>query len=181
MKLISHLPPVLASVAEYRALCDTVEAELTRLRSMIESVRRELVISTAQDLGLEQWESLLSLTGDGSVAERRAAILSRTALSRPHTVEGLHRRLTALVGEHGYTLSVCGRTVKVTVSLEARGAYTAVATMLREFLPANVELTVELKLARNSELAGLTHDELSRYTHEMIRNEVATNGTNNQL
>ena len=181
MKLIHHLPPLLASVAEYSALCAVVEEELAQMRAMIETVRREQVISTAQEAGLSRWESLLALPGDGSLSDRRTAILSRVALSRPYTESALHKRLSVLLGEHGYTLAVTERAVKVSISLEAKGAYGAVCEMLREILPANVALTVEVKLTRNSELAGLTNDTLSDYTHEMIRNEVATNGANNIL
>ncbi|MBQ3055440.1 MAG: DUF2313 domain-containing protein [Oscillospiraceae bacterium] len=181
MKLIRHLPPVLASVAEYRALCDTVEEELGEMRAMIEAVRRELVISTAREVGLTAWEEMLLLSGDGSVEERRAAILSWVTLSRPYSISALNMRLTLLVGKHGYTLRVSDRTVKVTLSLEAKGAYGTVCKMLREFLPSNISLTVEIKLARYGELEELSHDTLSQYTHEMIRNEVATNGANNIL
>jgi len=181
MKLIRHLPPLLASVAEYRALCVAVEEELCTLRETVETVRRELVISTAQEAGLSSWEAVLLLSGDGSVEDRRAAILSWVSLSRPYSVSALHQRLSLLVGKHGYTLTVTGRTVKVTLSLEAKGAYAAVCKMLREFLPANVALTLDIKLARHSELEALPHDALTQYTHEMIRNEVATNGANNEL
>ena len=180
MKLISHLPYTLAAVPEYAALCETVEEELTLLREQIEAVRRELVISTAQEAGLSAWEATLALSGVGSVPERRAAILSRVTLARPYTVSALHERLCALVGEHGYTLDVDGGTVTVTVSLEARSAFSAVCTMLRETLPANVALSVTVKLTRNREL-NLSHETLSAYTHDMIRNEVATNGENNTL
>lgn len=180
MNLIRHLPYTLAAVPEYAALCETVDEELTLLREQIEAVRRELVISTAREAGLSAWEEVLALSGDGSVSDRRAAILSRTGLSRPYTVSALHERLSALVGESGYTLDVDGRTVTVTVSLEAKGAFSAVCTMLRETLPANVAVEASVKLTRNAELT-LRHADLSAYTHEMIRNEVAVNGTNDTL
>ena len=181
MKLIYHLPPMLRAVREYAALCDTVECELSALRRGIESVRRELVISTAEDLGLCAWERILSLMSEGSLSDRRAAILSRVGTSAPYTEARIRERLTSLTGEHGYTLECEGMRVSVTVSLEAKGAYDAVCEMLREMLPANVVLTVELKLTRNAELSALSYAALSEFTHDMIRNEVATNESNNQL
>lgn len=181
MRLQEHLPPLLRGVAEYAALCEAVEAELTALRTGIEAVRRNLVISTAEEEGLSRWEEMLSLYGGGSLADRRSAVLARTARELPYTMETLHHRLRGIVGEHGYVINASGMSLHVLLSLEAQSAFSAVCEMLRDIVPSSVSVTVEVKLTRYQELTPHTHGEFSQYTHEMIRNEVATNDDNNPL
>ena len=175
MKLIEHLPPRLQMVAEYRALCAAVEEELTALRAGVESVRRNLVISTAEEEGLSRFEGQLGLSGGGSFSDRRAALLAR-AIELPYSVQTLENRLRIMVGEHGYRIQFDGRALKVLISLEAKGAYRAVCETLRAIVPSNIPITVEVKLTTHRELVGFTHKTLSEYTYEEIRNEVATNG-----
>ncbi len=178
MRLIEHLPPRLRMVAEYRALCAAVEEELSTLRTGIEAVRRNLVISTAEDEGLSRFESAFGMVGDGSFADRRAAILARS-VSLPYSLGKVEERLRTMVGENGYQITLRGAHLDVLISLEAKNAYRAVCATLREVVPANVALTVRVKLTENRELVELTHAELARYTQEEIRNEVATVGRNN--
>lgn len=175
MKLNEHLPPLLQGVAEYQALCATVERELETLRAGISEVRRNLVISTAEEEGLSRLESALGLKSSGSFPDRRAAVLARM-VDLPYSAPRVHARLTAMVGESGYQLLIDGQKVKVLLSLEAESAYETVAQVLREILPANTAITVELKLTTHAQLAALTHQTLSGFTHEEMRNEVACNG-----
>lgn len=175
MKLIEHLPPRLRMVAEYEALCAAVEEELTALRAGIESVRRNLVISTAEDEGLSRFEDALGLVGDGSIPDRRAAILAR-ALDLPYSLENIKARLRAILGEHGCQITVENAKMDVLISLEAKGAYREVCETLRAIVPASVVLNVSVKLTTNGELNQITYGALSEYTHEEIRNEVATVG-----
>lgn len=175
MKLIEHLPPRLRMVAEYRALCASVEEELSSLRTGIEAVRRNLVISTAEDEGLSRFEQSLGITGGGSLSDRRAAILAR-AMELPYSLECVERRLKSMVGEHGCKITVDGARMEVLIGLEAKGAYADVCRTLRAIVPSNVVLNVSVKLTTNRELVGLTHADLARYTQEEIRNEVATVG-----
>lgn len=178
MRLINHLPPILQGVREYRALCDTVEAELACVRDGIETVRRNLVISTAEEEGLSRWEKELGLTKSGSDFDRRAAVLARKT-ELPYTFAKLESRLQTMVGEHGYALDFHGHTLRVLLSLEAKGAYDAVCDAIANLVPANIALSVSVKLTAHKELAELTHAFLADYTHEEIRNEVATSGGNN--
>jgi len=175
MKLIEHLPPRLQMVAEYRALCAAVEEELTDLRRGIEAVRRNLVISTAEDEGLSRFEQALGITGGGSFSDRRAAILAR-AIDLPYSLQSVETRLRCMVGEHGYKIEFHGRQMDVLISLEAKGAYREVTDVLRAVVPSNIVLNVSVKLTTNGELAGFSHASLSNYTQEEIRNEVATVG-----
>ncbi len=178
MRLIDHLPPILQGVQEYRALCDTVETELACVRDGIEAVRRNLVISTAEEEGLSRWEEALGLSKSGSKPDRRAAVLARM-VDLPYSLTRLKARLRGLVGEHGYTLALDGRTLHVLLSLEAKSAYDTVCNVIGNILPANIALTVSVKLTTHDELAALTHTALAVFTHEEIRNEVATSGRNN--
>lgn len=178
MKLIDHLPLILQGVAEYRALCDALEEEMISLRGGIEAVRRNLVISTAEEEGLSRWESALGISGTGSLSDRRAAILARM-VDLPYSLVRLRSRLIGMVGENGFVLHAEGLRVHILLSLEAQGAFSEVCRTIRRILPANIELTVEVKLTTNREIAGMTHAVLAGFTHEEIRNEVATSGGSN--
>lgn len=175
MKLKEHLPPLLQGVDEYEALCETVESELDRLRAGIEEVRQNLIVSTAEEEGLSRFERALGLVQSGSFADRRAAILARM-VDLPYSEPRVRARLAAMVGENGFQMLVNGQSIKLLLSLEAKSAFDAVSEVLRAVLPANTTLVVELKLTTNAQLAALTHQALSEFTHEEMRNEVACNG-----
>ena len=91
--------------------------------------------------------------------------------SPPYTDKYLEKRLNELCGEGYWRVHRDYDVYRliVEVSLDSVANTETVLTMVREIIPANMELDVRNYRSRHSELVVFTHDQLAAYTQDDIK------------
>lgn len=174
MKIINYYPEFLANIREYKQLGATEDTELTKLWEILDKIRNELYINTAENVGLERWESILGIVNTSDdVAFRRFRILSRlnsTSLT-------LNQRLSAIVGADNYKADYYFKEyrLKVSLTLDTKEYEKEVRRMLDEVVPANLLIDFGLLYNTHEILGRFTHEQLSKYTHQKIREDARLN------
>lgn len=177
-ELISYLPEVLRGVYEFRQLAAAEEAELSAADGELRAIAADSFIATLTERGCSRWEKMLGIAPKATddIEVRRFRILSKLNEELPFTFRGLKRQLAILCGEEGFTAKLDGERylLSVQVALTAKNQFDEVGRLLERITPANVEISIGLKYNQHALLARFTHGELSRRTHEHLRNEVMT-------
>lgn len=164
----------MANIREYKQLGATEDAELANIWEVLDRIRSELYINTAESLGLERWESILGIVNTSDdVAFRRFRILSRLN----STNFTLNQRLTAIVGADNYKIDYYFKEykLKVSLTLDTKEYEKEVRRMLDEVVPANLIIDFGLLYNTHEILGRFTHEQLSKYTHQKLREDAVLN------
>lgn len=176
-QLIEYLPEFLRDVREYKAiLTDGVQPEIEALFKAIERVLNNQFIETSDEYGVSRWEKMLGITPQSTYTldERKFTILTRMNEQLPYTMTSLSQRLENLCGKDGYSIALDANafTLSVGVALTAQSSLKDVSAMLENVVPANIVLNLHLIYEQNKTWNAFTHEQLSSYTHQELRNGV---------
>ena len=175
-KLQDYLPPILLETCEFPLLCLTGQAEIDALVAGADEVLASQFVLTAPLRGIERYERIYGIVPQDTdtLDERRFRILSKINTQLPYTLRALHRRMQALCGDDGYTLSIsyAQYSLTVKVALTAKRNLQAVQDMLAEVVPVNIVISCSLLYNQHQTLSRFTHAQLAAYTHDQLKNEV---------
>jgi len=170
-----YWPEFLARVREFSILADAEDAELETLRQAIDNILNDQFIETATDRGIARRESILGIVpyGDDTLETRRFRVAGKWLNRLPYTYRMLIERLNALLGEGKYVVELHKEpyTLRVLIELVVKRQFDAAKEMLREVVPANLSLTIELRYNQHQTLRPLTHGAMRAYRHIDIREE----------
>lgn len=160
--LIEYMPIFLKEVREFIKIFDAEDIEITSLKQKIDTITKEVAISTAEDYGLNRYEKIYNIENNVTdIEERRFNILSKINSTNCFTYNWLIHRLNDLVGEENYTIKLDYDNYILTI--EVLWIYKSIADTLRESLrkqlPANLEINVNLFQTEEMEsyFAGFVH------------------------
>ena len=174
-KLIEYLPKYVQDYAEIKAIMGAEQTSIEGAWTDAENVMNDQFIQDATENGVKRWESILNIIpkGNYTLDERKFTILARLNEQLPYTEESLRNILTSLCGPDGYTLKISTDTYELTVKLAIANENNVkvVSELLDKMIPANM---VKQVMMFNTYLIinGFTHEELSRYTHKQLREEI---------
>ena len=177
-RLLDYLPPILQPVRELRAICEGQRTVLEDVWAAVEAALDDQFIEDARESGIARREKILSITpkGTDTLEDRRFRVKARMNERLPFTLPALRQQMADLCGPDGYTVSMDQGTYLLTVrvALTAKSNFDDVGALLRRVAPANIIIDLELKYNQYGTLEGFTHGQLSRWTHDQLRNEVLT-------
>lgn len=169
-RLIDSLPPVLQPVREYMVILDTAEqAEIESFWNALESLWAEQFIDSASVVGLSRWEDMMRLPPNGSLEERREAILARLRELPPFTFFSLLDALDAMCGILKYEAALIYHSYTLRIRITPRSPMAGVRAMLTRMVPANILIDLDYLYLKHSQVAMKRHQELAAYTHKVIR------------
>lgn len=170
-----YWPDFLARVREFGVLADTEDVELEELRKAIDDVLNDQFIETATERGIARREAILGIVpyGDDTLETRRFRVAGRWLNRLPYTMRMLRERLDKLLGEGHYVIELHKEpyTLRVKIELIVKRQFEAAQKMLREVVPANLSLTVELRYNQHQTLRPLTHGAMRIYKQIDLREE----------
>lgn len=141
--LLNYWMPLLRKIKEFKEIANTEEPELRYLLEAIERTLKNMFIETADEYGIERFESMMKIIPDetDTLDMRRAKVLIEWNNYVPYTETELYRRLVSICGsadafdlEEHYT----EYWLKITTHLGVVGAFDMVAKMLDYMLPCNL-------------------------------------------
>jgi uncharacterized protein YmfQ (DUF2313 family) len=173
VNLLDLLPQIYKPIYDFRALANSSTSELSKLYRKLSNIVNDQFIKSCSEETITKWERYLNLIPNGgdTLEERKFRVLTRLNDSPPYTDRYLEKRLNELCGK-GYwrvhkDYDVYMLTIEVSLDSEANTE--TVINMVRDIIPANIELVVRNYRSRHSELANLTHEELASYTQDGIK------------
>lgn len=168
---------VFSSLREEQEIAKSVNPEFSLLWSRIRQFLNDCFVETAQLYVVERWEKIVGITPKvtDTLEERRNRILYMMQVTLPYSEGTLkHIYLAGIVGEGNYRVTVdpVNCTIEVLLNPAKQTQWDDVVQMLDTILPANMVLTVGYMGTPNSMLEQYTHDELSAFSHDEIRDNL---------
>lgn len=170
-----YWPEFLQKIKEFSLLADVEDEELDKIKQAIDEILNDQFIETATERGIARREAILGIVpyGDDTLETRRFRVAGKWMNRLPYTMRMLQERLDALLGVGHYEIELHKEPYILCVKIEliAKRQFDATQKMLREIIPANLKLIVELRYNKHLTVAKLTHSVLSGYRHAEIREE----------
>ena len=161
---------------EFQAIANTEEYELLRLENAIQALIDDQFIETATETGIARREKVLKIQpfADDSLDSRRFRINALWNNKLPYTYRQFIKRLSNLVGETGFAVSreVGEYTITVKISLGVKRMLDDANKLVRNVVPANMIISVELLYNRHIDLEPFTHLQLEKFSHNDMWEEV---------
>lgn len=170
-----YWPEILAKIREFDLIADVENTELDALAQEIENILNDQFIETATERGIARRELILGIVpySDDMLETRRFRVAGKWLNRLPYTYRMLQERLDALLGEGHYVIELHKEPYTLTVKIEliVKRQFDTAQKMLREVVPANLNLIVELRYNQHMTVGQLTHGALAAYRHIDIREE----------
>lgn len=175
-KLINYLPHFMQVYRELKSIMDTEQVEIDQLWMEAENALADQFILEATENGVKRWESMLGISpkDTDTLDERKFRILTKLNQELPYTLRKLEQTLTNLCGNNMFSIEVTAAEYHIEIKLGVanKNNYQEVVDVLKKMIPANMTQWVQIMYNSHNVLAGLTHAEMTAYSHEQLRNEV---------
>ena len=176
-QLIDYLPPAERDIQEFNAILTLAEQpEISDSWDAVDNVLNDQFINDATENGVSRLEKIMGVVPKGTetLKERKFTLLTRTSERPPFTIISLERQLKALCGEDNFEMirDVERKILTVRVAVGAKHEINNVIELLERATPVNMIINVSLKYNQHDAVSIRTHEQLSSFTHDYIRNEV---------
>lgn len=172
---MDYLPLFVQDYAEIKAIMDAEQVTVKKVWEDAENVLNDQFVVDATEYGVKRWESILKITPKAThtLDERKFYILARLNEQLPYTLETLKNMLSFLCGKDGYSLKLDANNYMLTVKLALSNEHNfeTVENLIERVVPANLVRRVGM-FNTYGIVGGLTHGQLSAYTHTEIRQEI---------
>lgn len=161
MKTIEYMPNFLQNVREFKIMSNLEDEELEKLKLQIDNILKEVIVNTSEDYGLQRYEKIYNINVvSDDIDVRRFNIISKINNNAPFTYRWLDNKLKQLVGENNYKINIEYDNYKVIISIAYLFGDIANTLQkdLRELLPANLVLQINLFSNCNLYLASIVHE-----------------------
>lgn len=167
VNLNSYLPQVVGGAAEIREMNRVEDEELTALWGHADRVFWNRWILSADEIGLQRYESLLGISPQGDLGERRKTAHYEWNKYIKYTDRSVRALLAQLLGEDGFYMEIYYDRYVVGFTIMLRGEATDVPGIyrkLRMMIPANMGIELAVEAATTLEL----RPEYSQYKFRYI-------------
>lgn len=172
------LPQIYQPIYDFRTLANNYGAELKDLYSCLKLVLDSQFIEDAPEKVIAKWEGYLDIVPNGTdtLDERRFRVLARVGDVPPYTDKYLENKLNQMCGEGYWRIyrDYNNYALIVEISMDSSANTKTLFELIRDIIPANMNLTVQEYRTRHHELAGYTHEQLAQFTHDEIKFSQAT-------
>lgn len=138
----------------------------------------EVYAATATEYGIKRFERYLKLqpTLADTLEDRRFAVLAALMVTIVITERTTIQLMDNLLGPGRYEYDLDFRNYRITVTLRLniRRKVEMIRSLLRQRLPANLEIDIRIAYNTHDILHGFNHFDLANYTHEQLRTEQLT-------
>lgn len=161
MKIINYMPNFLQNVREFEIISNLEDEELEKLKLQIDKIIKEVIVNTSEDYGLKRYEKIYNIdVVSDDIDVRRFNIISKINNKAPFTYKWLDNKLKQLVGENNYKINIEYDNYKVIISIVYLfgDIVNNLQEDLKQLLPANLVIQINLFSNCNLYLAGIMHE-----------------------
>lgn len=180
---IRYIPYVLNETDEFKALASTLDYINENLEKDVEELKDNQYILSATEDGIAKYEKMINVTplDSDTLEDRRFRVFTKYNQQLPYTERSLRNLLDTLIGNDGYKLEIdhLSHSISVGVELTARSMFKSIETLLEGYVPLNFYIDLKLLYNQYSAIQKSTHEQLTQFTHEQLREEVLINGNGN--
>lgn len=175
-KLLDYYPVFLQEVKEIYDLCQAEQPEIEAMDEAILKALDECFISSATEYGISRLEKVAGIKPPGAdtLEERRFRLEMLMGGSDVCTLHNMKEFLERLLGKDGYSVQLYHEEYKlvIRVALSSKKRFQDALAYIKEVVPANLIIDMDLIYNRYQDLETFTHAQLHGKTHAQIRNEV---------
>lgn len=173
VSLIELLPEILKPIEDFKVICNECAVELKRLYENIKQTLDDQFVESASKSTISKYENRFGIIPNATdtLDERRFRVLSKLNDVPPYTDAYLENKLNELCGEDNWRIykDYSSYSLLIELSLESLANTDTVTSLVKQIVPANLNLTVRPYRMRYNELSEYTHDYLSAYTSDQIK------------
>lgn len=171
VEIESYAPEFLKDYEEIRTIYSCENIELEKIWKMLYSILDNAFVETANEYGVERWESIIGITANKSVESiqfRKERILNRLTMMPPFTIRFLRNQLDTVIGIDKYEVYVdyANYTLYLESSAINQNWYEEISFTINKIKPANIVFINKPLLAETIHISE--HIESSRIKYNYI-------------
>ena len=174
--MLSLLPPYLQQFSEMEGIMNTETVEIEKIRETHSQIVDNRYIEYCNEDGISRYEKIMNIEpfSDDTLEDRKLRCLTKWNQKLPYNYVRLQGMLSDICGEGGFTLELDLSVPKLVVrlALGVKNQFAIVKNMVEAMVPAHVVTSVVLQYNTNDMVGAYTHSQLSKYTHDSLRNDV---------
>lgn len=175
-ELIHYLPPYMREYKEIKALMAGEQTGAEYAWNAADSVLQNQFVHDAQELGIRRYEQIYSIAprGTDTLEERKFRVIAVMNQELPYTLRNLRSVLDTLCGYENYAVELRAKDyhIEVKLALVSKTSYGDCESAILKMIPANLTYHIQIMYNAHGVFRSFTHEKLSRYTHDQLRNEV---------
>ena len=168
-------PEIVRNIREMKIIWGLDDAAYREIDDAIAGVDGDSIIATAREdrVRLIEEELGISPLPTDTIEDRRFRIMARINDAPPYNEYYIRKKLTALLGEDGYEMSIENKNLTCTLSLMRKSNLVAVLDMLEELVSLDILINVTLRFNKWSRVGTAlnTWGEVKAYTWHDIKEE----------
>lgn len=172
VNLIGHLPSYMQGYREIQGIMNAENPELQLVEDASESIRNNMFVTSADEVGIARYEKMLGLTpsADDTLANRQTRVLAQYTNTVTYTLRGLMDRLEIIcgVGNYAVILKVDEYKIDIAVRVRIKDLIKTIDTMLANMIPANMICTYSVIQNSHNDLSQYPHYLLAQFKHQEL-------------
>ena len=164
IKTIRYLPKHIGNIEEFRQICTAYDEELKLLWGSLETQLRNLNLSEMDADTCDRWAKIFGITfmPDDTLEDKRRLIRGKMTSGLPYTERKIKEVVSTMIGDGYYIwmLDRQGKTLKIGVLLAECMNVDAVRDIIREMVPADMDVQVYIYFNRWERFKPTTWGEL---------------------
>ncbi|MBS4959617.1 MAG: hypothetical protein KHZ62_02180 [Clostridiales bacterium] len=171
MKLKEYIPHAVKGFQEIESLLEAADLEKDNLWTGSYLPLTESFVELCGEEGLQRMEAIFSLKAEGTMQERKFALLARMMEVLPFTERRLRQTLDGLCGQENYRLEVdeVEETLSVGLAIVSKENAAAVQKLLDRMTPLCLGINVYLIYRRWNEVKDMIWNEAKKGSWTNLR------------
>ena len=172
--LIEHLPEHFKGILEFQEIMKTAQVEIDLLRSEIFKLLDNQFVEKSDTETIKRLEKIYGIKNTlGDIEDRRFALLLAMLEKRPSSIGFVKKQLEIICGKDGFEVieDYSGYCLEIRLALGKKEHIEIVENLLRDIMPCNMTLVVDMLYSRYGDMDEKRHDFLDEFNHDEIKEE----------
>ncbi len=143
-KIFDYWIPKIQDINEFKKLADAEQSEIDLFNQKVKQFPKEIIVSTATNVGLSRYENMLGLHKKETTELRRTHIIQNLNNSLPFTLQYFNNLLNNVIGKDDYWLEISAYHLELGVISTKEDLLEMLREDLRKKIPANIGTSVKV-------------------------------------
>lgn len=167
--LITYLPPHLRKYRELKYIMQTEAYELATISQTADDILKNAFVSDADENGISRYEKMLNTSLNSDIENRRLNILARYMPRQAFTMKHLENYMETYYSGSTVMLNNDKYSLSIRLHLKYKVQLAELTSYLRQMIPANIYLDIDLKYNTDEDLAAYPKYILNQFTKSELK------------